>query len=361
MTATVVTLVAAGVVGRSLHGRAPGQDEPDPLAADFASWSTFLGDTTSKDEIGKQVRESSGPALARAERAWRDGRRLLAVLRLAPVRENLYAARYLGERPAEQRREPGAFEAEWRRVGGLLAEHASPPPASALATVRPVAMRAMAEVALAKVPVFHQASLDYGRSTTAESGLFYLGAAQAQRDFVALARRLSVPKAPPPPPVRPLGVDLDRLQSEVLAAYRPPASVDKHPEFIVVGSLIKEARELDAAGWRYGALLRYLHAAMRFGVLRPVAPGLDAAAVSERLKAFEPRVGTAGVDHSLGRLLLEAAQADLAEHTGPGAPATAAAVAADVLPRYFAALDPPAPPPAVDPRVTVTLVRWPYT
>jgi hypothetical protein len=68
------------------------------------------------------------------------------------------------------------------------------------------------------------------------------------------------------------------------------------------------------------------------------------------------------VDHSIGRLILEAAQADLAEHASDGAAATAAVVATDVLPRYFAALEPPAVrPPAEPAKVTVTLVRWPYT
>jgi len=41
------------------------------------------------DDIWKQVRQGSERALARADRALRDGRRLLAALRLAPVREKL--------------------------------------------------------------------------------------------------------------------------------------------------------------------------------------------------------------------------------------------------------------------------------
>jgi hypothetical protein len=355
-------LLAVGMVAQGMLGRAAAQTEPDALAADVSRWSNFLTGNPATDDLWKQVREGSEPALARADRALRDGRRLLAALRLAPVRENLYAARYLGDRTAQQRRDMAAFEAEWRRVGGILKEDLSLPAASALAAVRPTAMRAMAEVALAKLPVYYHASLDYGRNTAPESGLFYLGAAQAQRDFALLARRLSVPKAPPPPPVRALDADLDALQSEVLAAYRPPASVDKHPEFIVVSSLIKEARELGAAGWRYGALLRYLQAAMRFGVLRPLAPGTEAPVVVQRLKSFEPRLSMAGVDHSLGRLLMEAAEADLAERAADGAATTASAVATDVLPRYFAALEPaPRKPPAEVAKVTVTLVRWPYT
>ena len=40
----------------------------------------------------------------------------------------------------------------------------------------------------------------------------------------------------------------------------------------------------------------------------------------------------------------------------------AAAIAGDVLPRYFEALKPARPqPPRAEPKVTVTLVRWPYT
>jgi hypothetical protein len=46
----------------------------------------------------------------------------------------------------------------------------------------------------------------------------------------------------------------------------------------------------------------------------------------------------------------------------PAPPPIAAAIATDVLPRYFAALGPARPSPARPaPRVTVTLVRWPYT
>jgi hypothetical protein len=39
-----------------------------------------------------------------------------------------------------------------------------------------------------------------------------------------------------------------------------------------------------------------------------------------------------------------------------------AVLVADVLPRYFAALEPARPAPSRPaPKVTVTLVRWPYT
>ena len=72
------------------------------------------------------------------------------------------------------------------------------------------------------------------------------------------------------------------------------------------------------------------------------------------------RLSAGDVDHSLGRLFLERAQEALA--ASPPDVATAGPIAAHVLPRYFEALQPGRPePPRPEPRLTVTLVRWPYT
>jgi hypothetical protein len=192
-----------------------------------------------------------------------------------------------------------------------------------------------------------------------DSGLYYLGSAQAQRDFLAFAPTLSEPWRGNPPPVRSLAAELDALQAEMLVLYRPPLSIDRHPQFITASSLVKEARELDASSLRYGALLRYLMAAYRLAPLRAAPPVLEAAALAAELGRFEARLSDAGVDHSLGRLFLELAQA---EAETPAGAANASAIALDVLPRYFRALEPaPARPPAATPQIRITLVRWPYT
>jgi hypothetical protein len=130
-----------------------------------------------------------------------------------------------------------------------------------------------------------------------------------------------------------------------------------------VSSALKEARELDAAGLRHGALLKYLQAALRAAPLTPTPPKpLDGGALADRLRGFEERLSAGDRDHSIGRIFLESAQADVAVAVPPARPATAEAIVADILPRYFAALEPARPQPKVPvPRVTVTLVRWPYT
>jgi hypothetical protein len=89
-------------------------------------------------------------------------------------------------------------------------------------------------------------------------------------------------------------------------------------------------------------------------------PGADT--LKQRLHELELRLGQSGADDSIGRIFLEAAQADLAHPAASGTPTAAAAIAADVLPRYLDALAPARPEPRrPEPQVTVTLVRWPYT
>ncbi len=314
-------------------------------AAEPEAKDPLLALTAEIEAARPQVKPADQPALARVEEDLHAGRRLLAVQRFAEVKENLAVAAYLGQHRAGQLQD---FEAEWTRMGGVLRADLGPPSPDAFKDVQPAAVRALAEVAFPQIRGYYEASLEYGRNTMPDQGLYYLAGAQAQRDLTAFYRTLSAPTARHAPPVRPLHAELDALETELLAAYRPPASIDKHGQFIGVSSTLKEARELDAAGLHYGALLRYLQAARQFAALRGASP-----LATDALAGLDARLSAGGIDHSLGRLFLEAAQA--------GAP-DAGVIADDVLPRYFAALEPARPePPRSKPLVTVTLVRWPYT
>jgi hypothetical protein len=356
LSMTLAAVAAAAAGGAQTAPRAA----QDPLATELKRWATFLRTYTSSDEIWPQVKPGSETVLQRAEQAYGDGRRLLALLRLAYVQENLEAVAYMGERTPQQRKDKAAFEAEWARMGRVIPGALQAPAPTVLAGVNPAALRAMGEAAAGQVRVYYEASLEYGQSTTPDSGLFYLGAAQARSRFVDLSRRLTRPSLLPPPRVRSLAVELDVLENEMLAAYRPPASIDRHPDFINASATLKEARELDQAGLHHGALLRYLQAAQRFAMIRGTS--LDAAGAAGALREHEARLAREKVDHTLGRLFLETAQADLAHPPAEGPPVTAGAIAAFVMPRYFEALRPaPAAPAAAVPRATVTLVRWPYT
>ncbi len=355
--AVVLSALVAGVP--TLASRAHTEPPPDRLAAEMDRWEAFLQTNAATDETWKQLKEGAGPLMERARSALRAGRRLLAFQRLLAARGELSAASYMQAPPAAQVRDVAAFEAEWERMGGVLRGGFGPPPAGVLDGVRPAAVRALAEAALPQSRVFYDASLEYGRNTMPEYGLYYLGSARSAAEAVELCRSLSQRGEGGAPPVRSPRGEIEALEGALLDAYRPPLSIDKHPDFIAASSLVKEARELAAAGLAHGALLRYLQAAQRSAELRPTAP-LDAAGVAERLRGLADRLAVADIDHSLGRLFLERAQEALA--ASPPDLATAAPIATDVLPRYFAALEPGRlEPPRPEPRVTVTLVRWPYT
>jgi hypothetical protein len=361
VAAAVVALAAATFLTLAASV-GPAQPPKDPLAAELEHWSAFLKSNPATDETWAQVKTESIPIVERAEQALRDGRRLLALERLAVVRVNLAASEYLGRLTTAQRSDMAALEAEWKRMGHALGEAGAVPARSALAGAFSALARAEGEAALFQVHVFYASSLDYGHATMPDAGLFYLGAAEAQEQFASFCRTLPAGAKRPAPPVRSIRAEIDGLNRELLGAYGPPASIERHSEFIVASSLLKEARELDAAGLEYGALLRYLEAALRVASLRTAPHAANAGDPAERLRAFEKRLAGSGRDQSIGLMFLESAEADIAAAKAGTVPAVAEAIADEVLPRYFAAIEPAPPtPPKVAPEVTVTLVRWPYT
>ena len=354
-----MALLALGL--GTLISRAGEEASKDPLAEEIARASATLQSHTETEGVWADVKQSAQPILARAEADLRAGRRVVAVQRLASVKTSLATAAYMNERAAQGKDET-VFAAEWERMGGVMRADLTPPSPNAFEGVEPAAVRALAEGSLPQVRLFYESSIEYGRSSMPSEGLYYLANAQARRETVALYKELATPTERRAPAVRPLTAELDGLEADILKAYRAPAMIDRHREFIAASATLKEARELDAAGLRYGALLRYLQAAQRITPLKSDRPALDADAFAKRLAEFGQRLSAGDVDHSLGRLFLETAQADLADAEPGKVPPSAVLIASDVLPRYFAALEPGKPvAPKPDPQVKVTMVRWPYT
>jgi hypothetical protein len=355
--------LALSILMAQLPAGAAGQPAPsarggDRLSTELDRWTAFLRASDSTDDTWAQVKAVSAPVLDRARAALGAGRRLLATQLVVAARAPLSAAAYMQSPPATAVKDGVALEAEWKRMGGVLADRLGAPRAGALEGVRPAALRALGEAALPQARVFYDASLEYGRATAPESGLFYMGSARAAAETVDLCRSLSEATGDAVH-VRSVRPEIEALQGDLLAAYRPPASVEHHPDFIAASSQVKEARELDDAGLVHGALLRYLQAAQRFYPLRGTAAP-DPARLAADLQALEARLSGGGSDQSLGRLFLERAREAL--EAKPPDPAVAQAIVSDVVPRYLAALEPARPePPKAEPRFTVTLVRWPYT
>lgn len=333
----------------------------DPLEADLTRWTTYVTNHPETTETWAQVKIVSEPALERAVSAYRQGHRYLALSRLMAVYPNLGASAFMDGFTEEALQDTTAFHEAWQRHATILREDLQPLHPGRFDGIRPAVARAVAEVALPQVREYYIASADFERATDPTSGYFYLGYALAQRDLAAFCRTWTDTQGKTPA-LRGLQTELDALEDEVLRAYRPPASIDRHTEFILAGSFLKEARELTAAGLYHGALLRYLQAALRFDPVREDTGPHTTKELRERLEMLRPRLLAAGEDHTIGRIFLELAESELDASPPDSASAFAVAAVTDVLPRYFAALGPPpSRPDRPSPRVTVTLVRWPYT
>jgi hypothetical protein len=334
--------------------------EPDPVAGEIAKWSSLLASDTRTDKLWLDAKKNGEAALAQAAEELRKGRRLAALERMAAAGQSLGAALYAVERPSDERTHLAAFEAEWTRMGVVLkdvvrADHRTAP----ISTAGPAFVRALAELSASQARESYAASLEYGRNTEPQYGLYYLGAAQAHRRLLEIAQAWPAARAEKPPALRSLRSEIDALQRELLGAYHPPAAIERHPDFIVASAALKEARELDRSAFRYAALLRYLQAAQRVAMLQPPAI-LDMRELRQQLDRLAARLA-GETDHTIGRFFIERARSAL-EAPGAANEGAAAAIVSQVLPRYAAALGPaPLPKAAEDPRVTVTLVRWPFT
>jgi hypothetical protein len=337
----------------------------DPIAAEIARWQVRIHTAPEVDPETKPIRDGSLPLLDAAEKAAAQGRRWFALSRLAYVWPNLGAADFADAKPKAMHAKMTALEREWQRTGTELAAVRTGAEAPSFDGT-PAAARAVAETALSEVDGYYASSLDYGRNTAPEYGLFYLGAAVADLEltrFAASLRSFPAAAAAPPPALRSVAPEIERLQGELIDAYVPPASIDNHPVFIRISALLKQARELDAAGRYFGALSKLLDARMRLSRLQHPDRKLDLAATAARAVDAERRLAATGVDASIASTYVEIAlvQAGDPDPAQMG-PETAAAVFDDVVPLYLEALGPAPPiPPERKAEATVTLVRWPYT
>jgi hypothetical protein len=356
----LVLVGALFVAGGVVHAQT--DTTADPLVRALTDARSIVAAETSSEQLWADAKAGIEASLNDAQRALAAGRRWFALERLSQARQSLLATRFALQHPAE-RADLAAFEREWTRLAATLG-NTSPAPAS-LEAVRPAALRALAEVAMPQIRLNYDAGLEYGRNTQPEFGLYYVGVADAQRQFVALARTMSAPLSGSrsAPQLRSIAGEIAAVQHDLLSLYRPPASTERHSEFIVASSALKEARQYDASGLRYAALLRYLQATQRTAMLQTAGAG-DSVAVATQWKALRTRLEGSRVDHTIGLLMLERAEAALDTDTAVGRQ-TAAAIAIETMPRYVAALEPPRPSATArstgTPVVTVTLVRWPFT
>lgn len=275
--------------------------------------------------------------------------------------QRTYQALYLLEAPYEGAaafsfaaasavRTPDDFVRTWREGG-------APKPHSGKPGRVPAALDALAEAAEERGPATYQASRPYAEDAGTEAGLYYLGESRAAMDYAAFVRSGTWRDVARRPSFRSIASELAAFDRDMTTAYEGMARAD-HPAYIRASAALKQARSLDDHGAFEGALFEYLLSRYLFAPLRGPAP---AEPTREQIDAARARL-TGGEDHSIADLFLQFAEEGLSSDTLE-LRRGAAAVIADVIPAYLAAIAPSASTTTSNTNgaVTITLVRWPFT
>jgi hypothetical protein len=297
-------------------------------------------------QVPESERASLTQRLDRASAADRAGRSYLSFYLLEAPFESASAfefANAAGITTAE------AFVRAWTRAGA--------PKPSLVEGRRPAFVDALADAAEGRALATYQASRPFAEDAGIDAGLYYLGESRALMSFAALARALRWPAPAARPPFRSIAPEIAALDREMTAQYETMSQAE-HPAYISASAALKQARSLDASGRHEAALFEYLLSRYLFAPLRGAAAteATPAAIAAARASLGRER------DDSIIEFFLQLADEGVSGDV-PAQRRGAAAALDDVLPAYIAAVAPPRVMTrnAAAPRVTITLVRWPFT
>ncbi len=347
----------------------PAAAAPDPasqIKREAARLEQLLKDKPITDPDLAQIHSMVGESLKGVTDALKAGRLYLALENLAEAFDLFQGGRAASDKAEVVKGGLPAFDAQWNNARLKLTaldqkalernwSHA------------PAAFQALSEAAQGKTLPLLEGGRGFATSTEPKDGLLYVGEAQGEAEFAQFCATLTLPRKSTSFPLRSLSPELQTLQDKTNAAFQPPKSIELHSRFIGLNSAIKLAQELDARKFYAGTLYQYLEGVRRYSML-DAAP-LDAAkqsALKDALAAAQKKLAASDQDDSIAQLFLERAAAQISHADGSAPSAdewrSAQIIVDQVLPAYFAAEKPATPvQKASGNRVTITLVRWPYT
>jgi hypothetical protein len=342
------------------------QSAHEQVEREISKTSKALESVTSSSDEWKQFKPDLANLLARARQAAEAGRLYSALELLGAARVNLAGAQTLFGNPHADKLSMGEFKAQWTRVGLDLTPLEQRYNSGNWAT-QPVGLRALAESEEIRTRVFYDSSQGFATATEPRDGLFYMGQSTAAIEYALFCQSLDLKGGLPAPPLHSMAAEIRNLQDQILAVYKPPRSVDQHPQFIQINSALKEAGDLEAAHLYAGALFKYLDSLQGFSTLDASKPGVEKAdELRKELTQARDKLAAAKLDHSIAEIFLQRAEGGLDASKPKDVYAVglqkAQVVLERVIPAYFTTLaknnEPPPPPSKA---ITVTLVRWPYT
>lgn len=341
------------------------QSARQQLTDEVARLRKLIAEQPDDGDLWKNIGPSTTTGLDRIAKDLDAGRTLVALRGLAFFRTNLLAYAYLAAHLDIAKDDMKAFDAQRQRMDGELRRAEEKYRAGQWGN-QPAAVRAAAEASWGTARPLYDASRDYAAATATKYGLFYLGQAQAAVDFALFCRELHFESSAGQFAVRSFAYDTDALNGKVEAAYQPPLSIERHPDFIAINAWIKRATEMDQGRLYYGALFAYLEGVRSFADMQTAIPAKDELpGLGETHTSLVKRFDEAGRDHSIAQMYLDLAAREL-ERAQAGEESSgriARVLVEQVVPAYAAAVARTSVPPATPSQkvVTVTLVRWPFT
>lgn len=313
-------------------------------------------------DLGKGIEQR----LKDADSARSAGRLYLSLENLGQAEDYFQAVRTIEVKADAIKDNLPAFEAEW---GKATLEYAA---LDKQARQRdwnrfPAAVRALSESAQGRTIPLLEGSRGFATATKPQDGLAYMGEAKGEAAYATFLYGLSIARKGAPFPLRSVLPELEALQEKTNAAFQPPRSIDMHPRFINLNATLKFARELDSSKAYAGALYQYLEASRHYGMLDPTVPDeAKQSALRSQVAEELKKVSISRRDDSIAQIFLEKANGWLNKPEGaapsPDEWRSTRVILEQVLPAYYAALEPGAPLQQRAGRTaTLTLVRWPYT
>jgi len=290
-------------------------------------------------EVLKDQREQVLSSLSDVEASVRDGQNYLALYRLQTLWTGIQPVEYARSKAADSKEGPAQFERAWRRLSTELKSKEASIDRQMRAGL-PQAIRGLIEMCLIKSQAYYESSRPFGEDTQLRYGYYYMGVASAYLDFALMCLKTDFPGQLSAPASRSLGRELEQLDAKVVETYKQrdkPALVE---EFIALSSNVEFAIQLERARRYDGALIAYLDAALKLGLLEtPDQQAGSTAELTARLDGIAARLGAGNRDNSVGMIYAASARLALAHATTAARPSEdlkKAAVLIDrILPAYL--------------------------
>ncbi len=310
-----------------------GQTAKDEIRLETARLKQQLGSLSLSESESKQY----GQELDQTETALGAGYIYFGLYKASRIWATLRSLGYSKSKAEIEKQGVEAFEKEWRRLGGELAQKekrfTAPRQLAAAA-------RALMDYSLTQVRPYHKSGRLYGLNTTIGNGLYYLGQARTNLDFALFCHGLGLKAAGSAIRLRPMDAELALLESEIVKAFDRPESAPNQRAYIVAHSVLKIALDLNREKRLAGALHAYLETCRAFyGITASAFDEKEIPEMKSQLDSFRSRFSSGKRDHSIGLIQWERVRfaLDRADegHIDKDELRRAAVILNHVLPRYF--------------------------